>query len=316
MKILRLFGILLVTIPSFAVDLATTFPQAVDLAEGQQKLPTLKEYSSRTLMPFWQQEMGPIFQTCFKSVRDPDSTAFAFVAAVGLDGKVLRIYADHETNIYQCMLVTLKTERFPAPPESPFYLHINMQFAPPPPSNAWSEGSPPLVVERNKYSYTFGVPQGWEFSFEQANEFGASLVYFPQGGSFNNSGSVIYVNLIGDNCSGGCVSLLTYSMSEVLREVRDRNPGVVIVEGEPVLAGNSVKATVRLLKEAKDPRDPTFTDNEALAFIPHDEAIILVVLASRDPKAWQQDYAAFQQIVAGHKFFTCKTPGLAVPCRK
>ena len=28
--------------------------------------------------------------------------------------------------------------------------------------------APPLVLEPNKYSYTFAVPGGWDFSFDEA----------------------------------------------------------------------------------------------------------------------------------------------------
>jgi hypothetical protein len=317
MQLIRLISVILVTvICSLATDLANTFQQAVDLAEAQDKLPGIKKYSGQTLMPFWQQQMGPIFQACFKSVKQADSTSFAFVAALGPDGKVVRVYTDHETNMYQCMLVTLKSEQFPAPPTSPYYLHISMQFADPAPSNAWPDGGPPLVVERNKYSYTFGVPEGWEFNFEKAHQRGASLAYFPKGSSFNDSSSVVYVNLIGDDCSGSCSSLLAESIAQTLHSLKADTPGVEINVAEPVVTKDGVKASVRLLKGAKDPRDSKFTDNQALAFIAHDQAIILVVLASRDPKTWNQDYSALRQIVAGHRLFTCKSPGLAVPCGK
>ena len=313
-----LITVFLCVIPSVAGDLATTFQQAVDLAEAQDKLPGVKEYSSQKLMPFWQEKYGPIFQSCFKSVKQPDGASFAFVAAIGADGKVMRVYVDHETNVYQCLLVTLKTEQFPAPPESPYYLSIGMQFDmdTPPASKASTDGAPPLIVERNKYSYTFGVPAGWEFSLEQAYERGASLAYFPRGGSFNGSSSVIYVNVFGDECPGGCSILLSESIVETLREAKIESPRLEVTTSESILTKDGVKAAIRLVKGAKDARDPQFTDNEALAFIADDEAIIVVVLASRDPKTWAPDYSAFQQVVAGHKFFTCNSPNLASPCRK
>lgn len=259
--------------------------------------------------------MGPIFQACFKSVQQPDSSSFSFVMALGPDGKVLRVWVDHETNIYPCLLATLKAEQFPAPPQSPYYRHISMHFEESPPWNAAPEGEPPLIVEP-KYSYTFGVPEGWEFSFEQAHERGSSLAYFPKGGSFDDSSSVIYVSVFGDDCSGSCVSLVSESIVQTLRTVKAGRQRLEITTSEPILTKDGTEVAIRLVKGAKDLRDPNFTDDEALAFIAHDEAIILVVLISRDPKTWAQDYSAFQQILASHKFFTCNSPGLAVPCRK
>jgi len=39
------------------------------------------------------------------------------------------------------------------------------------------------------------------------------------------------------------------------------------------------------------------------------------VLTVKSVKTWEQDYAAFQEIVANHKFFNCDSPGLAASCQ-
>lgn len=317
MRLMRvaLISFLACTALSAASDLPATYQQAVERAHAQQNLPGIHEYSRDRVMPYWQQKMGRIFQDCFATVAHPDASSFGFVAVIGADGKVLRVYVDHDTNMYECMLSTVKADQFPAPPESPYYLHIDMQFADPPPlSNIGAPGDPPLVVEPNKFSYTLGVSAGWEFDFEEAHERGDALEFFPKGGSFTGSSSAIYVNLSGEDCAGGCISLLSDLIEETLRTVKAGSHGLEVTAAEPILTKDGTRAEIRIVKGAKDPRDPKFTDNEALAFLAHDEAIILVVLASRDPNAWQQDYAAFQQIVAGHRFFTCNTPSLRVPC--
>ena len=318
MRLVRLAIVFLTCIASsVASDLPDTYQQAVESARAQQNLKALKEYSHERLMPYWQQKMGPIFQACFKAVAHPDTSSFGFVAAIGPDGKVLRVYVDHDTNMYECILATVKADQFPAPPESPYYLHIDMRFAdPPPPWNIGAPGAPPLIVEPNKFSYTFGVPAGWEFDFEEAHERGDSLEYFPTGGSFNESRSVIYVNVFADDCSGSCGSMLPDSIAATMQSLKAGEGGMEVTTAEPILMKDGRKAEVRIVKGVKDRRDPKFTDVDALAFLAHDEAIILVVLSSRDSKTWSQDYAAFQQIVAGHRFFTCKSPGLAVPCHR
>lgn len=317
MRLCALLIVILVTsIPAVASDLPATFEQALEHATAQANIASLKEYERDRVMPYWQQRMGPIFQACFKTVDHIDSSSFTFVAAIGADGKVLRVYVDHDTNLYECMLATLHIEQFPAPPESPFYLRINMRFADPPPSNASAPGDQPLIVEPNKFSYTFGAPSGWKFDSEQAHERGDSLEYFPTGGSFNESGRVIYINVSGEGCPGGCTSLLSDLIAETLHSLKTGSHGLEVTAAEPILTKDGMKAEVRIVKGAKDRRDPKFIANEAIAFLAHDEAVILVVLSSRDTSTWQQDYAAFQQVVAGHRFFTCDSPGLRVPCHK
>ncbi|MGO9086308.1 MAG: hypothetical protein ACLQBK_13865 [Candidatus Sulfotelmatobacter sp.] len=318
MNALRVFSVvLLAAISATATDLANSFQEAVAQANAQEQAPATKDYFSQVLLPYYGQKYGPVLQSCFATVKQPDSSSFSFVAAIGSDGRVVRLYDDKETNISRCLRDTVKNEVFPAPPVSPYYLHVDMKFGEPPASaRASDDEAPPLVLGANKYSYTFGVPQGWKFSFEQAQARGAALAFFPRGGSFNHSSSVIYVNEIGDSCSD-CLSQLWQSIATTLREVKADSPAVEIATAEPVKTKDGGMATIRILKGAMDPRDPKRgKDREAVAFLGHDETIIMVVLTARDVSAWEQDYAAFQQVVAGHKYFTCNSPDLAVPCQR
>jgi hypothetical protein len=77
---------------------------------------------------YYQQRYSPVFVSCLKSTDHADTSPFSFVAAIGKDGRVLRLYVDHETNIYACARLTLQKEEFPHPPLSPYYLHISMSF--------------------------------------------------------------------------------------------------------------------------------------------------------------------------------------------
>jgi hypothetical protein len=71
---------------------------------------------------------SPVFQSRLTSTDHPDTSPFSFVAAIAKDGRVLRLYVDHETNIYTCARQTLQKEEFPHPPLAPYYLHISMSF--------------------------------------------------------------------------------------------------------------------------------------------------------------------------------------------
>ena len=80
------------------------------------------------LMPYYEKKYSPVFQSCLASTDHPDTSPFSFVAAIGKDGRVLRLYIDHETNIFACVRQTLQKEEFPHPPLSPYYMHISMSF--------------------------------------------------------------------------------------------------------------------------------------------------------------------------------------------
>lgn len=117
-------------ISSVSGDLAGSFEKAVELAELQSDDRTTRIYSAVDLTPYYQQKYMPVFQACLKSIEHPGNTQpFSFVAAIGADGHVLRLYTDHETNMFACVRPTLENDEFPHPPFAPYYMHISMQFS-------------------------------------------------------------------------------------------------------------------------------------------------------------------------------------------
>jgi hypothetical protein len=112
-----------------AGDLASSFKQAAALAEAQDKDRKTRAYDLLDLMPYYQQKYQPVFVSCLKSTEDADTSSFSFVAAIGKDGRVLQLYIDHETNIFACVRQTLKKDKFPRPPVSPYYMQVSMSFS-------------------------------------------------------------------------------------------------------------------------------------------------------------------------------------------
>jgi hypothetical protein len=111
-----------------AGDLASSFKQAVVLADAQDKEDAAYVYGHRDLNQYYQKKYSPVFLSCLASTDQPDTSPFSFVAAIGKDGRVLRLYVDHETNIFACVRKTLQQDEFPHPPISPYYMHVSMSF--------------------------------------------------------------------------------------------------------------------------------------------------------------------------------------------
>ncbi len=114
---------------SIAEGLAGSFKQAVALADAQDKVRATRIYDQIDLMPYYQKQYMPVFQSCLKSTEHPDMSSFSFVVAIGADGRVLRLYTDHETNILACVRPTLQKDEFPHPPSAPYYMHVSMTFS-------------------------------------------------------------------------------------------------------------------------------------------------------------------------------------------
>ena len=112
-----------------AGDLAGSFKEAVALAKTEDKDRATRIYSEIDLRDYYQQKYMPVFQSCLKSIEHPDPSTFSFVVAIGKDGRVLRLYTDHETNVLACVRPTLLMDEFPHPPFAPYYQHMTMNFS-------------------------------------------------------------------------------------------------------------------------------------------------------------------------------------------
>ena len=128
MKFYAIILISLLATAGKADDLATSFKQAAALADAQEKERATQAYIHLDLMPYYQKKYSPVFQSCLKSTDHPDTSSFSFVVAIGKDGHVLRLYIDHETNVYACVQQTLQKDEFPHPPLSPYYMRVSMSF--------------------------------------------------------------------------------------------------------------------------------------------------------------------------------------------
>jgi hypothetical protein len=126
-KVYAIVLIFFLTTAGRAGDLATSFEQAAALGDAQEKKPAARAYKLE-LTTYYQQRYSPVFQSCLKSTENRDTSQFSFVAAIGKDGHVWRLYVDHETNIYACVREALQKDEFPHPPFFPYYMHVSMSF--------------------------------------------------------------------------------------------------------------------------------------------------------------------------------------------
>jgi hypothetical protein len=127
-KLYALVFISLLAISSRAGELASSFREACVLAGAQQEERSEQAYIHLDLAPYYKKKYGPVFQSCLRSTEHPDTSTFSFVVAIGKDGRVLRLFVDHETNLFACARQTLQQDEFPRPPAAPHYFHVSMSF--------------------------------------------------------------------------------------------------------------------------------------------------------------------------------------------
>jgi hypothetical protein len=120
--------IFLLVFSALGVDPPTSYREASDIAKDQDNDPAIKAYLKDSFNPQYQRDYGPVFVSCFKTVAEPDDRPFAFVAEINSDGRVGNMYVDRTSNIYLCFREAFVKGQFVAPPKSPVYVDIDMQF--------------------------------------------------------------------------------------------------------------------------------------------------------------------------------------------
>ena len=119
-------------LPAFAqgpvAGLAESYVQAQEFGRRDESDEATRAYHRDVLLPEFSQRYRAYFRECTASEQQPESTPFSFVVAIGDDGRVLRLWSDRSTNVYQCVRGRLLFDRFSAPPRAPFYLYIHMRF--------------------------------------------------------------------------------------------------------------------------------------------------------------------------------------------
>jgi hypothetical protein len=128
---LCLFPLLLTAMATHAAEapLASSYVEAQELGRRDEADPRFTEYHRNQLLPAFTARYRTHLHECQTTLPQPDRTPFSFVAAIGDDGRVLRLWSDRSAPVYPCLRGRLLFERLPAPPRAPFYLYIHMRFA-------------------------------------------------------------------------------------------------------------------------------------------------------------------------------------------
>lgn len=108
--------------------LASSYVEAQEFGRRDETDPATLAYHRDVLLPEFGRRYRQHFTDCTQQIPGADATPFSFVAAIGADGRVQRVWSDRSTDVYQCVRGRLLFDRFSPPPRAPFYLYIHMRF--------------------------------------------------------------------------------------------------------------------------------------------------------------------------------------------
>jgi hypothetical protein len=109
-------------------SLAASYAEAQERGRRDESDPQTTDYHRDVLLPQFSARYRSLLAACQAALPQPDQTPFSFVAAIGPQGEVLRVWSDRSPPVYSCLRGRLLFERFTPPPRAPFYLYIHMRF--------------------------------------------------------------------------------------------------------------------------------------------------------------------------------------------
>lgn len=113
---------------TLAQGLAGSYLEAQELGRRDETDPQTLAYHRDVLLPEFGTSYRKWLRECQAALPEPDKTPYSFVAAIGVDGSVQRIWSDRSAPVFACLRGHLIFERFSPPPRAPFYLYIHVRF--------------------------------------------------------------------------------------------------------------------------------------------------------------------------------------------
>ena len=146
-----------------------------------------------------------------------------------------------------------------------------------------------VVVEGDDHLFMVAAPAGWVVDDTSGMGSRIRCVLYPKGQTWANAPTVMYVNPM----HGNAIKERTVSamIAEIEKEFRKRAPKGRVVDAGTLKTGAGKSASVRHFSYDGGPV------TEAVAYVPESELLMLVVLSSRDAKAFQANLPAFKELV-------------------
>ena len=152
------------------------------------------------------------------------------------------------------------------------------------------------IVYGEGHSYMLSAPKGWVLDNQSGTSQGLVAVFYPVGGSWADSPSVMYSRIQPKEGK---------TLDEVIEKdidyMRKMSPSIVATKQEPIAYGKDKKlATVRYLSADKA------GNLEAIGYMEESNWVVLLILTARNEKDFKSCLSAFKEIVESYMYLTDK----------
>jgi len=149
-----------------------------------------------------------------------------------------------------------------------------------------------LIIEGDNHLFMVSTPDGWVLDDTSGMGSRIRCVFYPKGQKWATAPTVMYVNpLHGYGAKTRTVSML---MAEDEKSFKKNSPRGKVTDGGTIQTTGKKTAVVRYFSNDGG------AANEAVAYVPEAEMVMLIVLSSKTPQGFQGALAAYREIVQSY----------------
>ena len=149
------------------------------------------------------------------------------------------------------------------------------------------------IVYGKDHAFGISAPKGWILDNSSGVSQGLHAVFYPKGGSWQESPAVMYANTASRKSEGNetIEKLIAFDIGQF----KSNNPDVKIADLGSFLTKDKKKAIVKTF---------AYTQYEAVAYIEEETIIAMLVLTTRTEEQFKNSIPAFRELVSSYFFMT------------
>ncbi len=151
------------------------------------------------------------------------------------------------------------------------------------------------MIYGKNHAFFLDPPKGWVLDNSAGVSQGSQAVFYPIGGSWQNSSVVMYANVMDkeEETYNTFEKAIAYDISQF----KERDSSVKIRDSSAIVLGNNKQAIVKTF---------FYSNYDAVAYIDESKVVVILVLSARTEAQFKNSYFDFKELVKSYGFFTDK----------
>ena len=156
-----------------------------------------------------------------------------------------------------------------------------------------SDSSQTGIIYGEDHAFAVTAPSGWVLDTKSGVSQGIYAVFYPEGSSWENAMTVMYVNTSKKIKGQETIEeLIEYDVNSF----KQNSPNIKITDGENIITGDGKTALVKIFTDEQN--------SEAVAYIDEKKIVALLIISSRKKDELEKSIEDFKKLVSSYILIT------------